>query len=185
MFKKSNTVKLLHEKLAVGVYEYPCAQKNNPILYKYILSLSKEETNNTGVVYSTHITKRNLYEYKEVQPLLKWIIQILEKDFILSNNTKPYQLSSNHYSLKCVEMWGIIYKKGEGIVSHTHHPRTYAFSYYVNAPKGSSPLVFPTSGHKIKPKMGQLVVCESRLLHEVPKAKVDDRCIIAGCFSVV
>jgi hypothetical protein len=178
-------VKLLDEKLAVGVYEYPSAEKNNSILYKYILSLSKEKTNNTGAVYSTHITNRNLYEHKEVQPLLKWIFQILEKDFILSNNTRSYQLSNNHYNLKCVEMWGIIYKKDEGITPHTHHPHTYSFSYYVNAPKGSSPLVFPTSGHKIKPKTGQLVICESRLLHEVPKAKVDDRCIIAGCFSVV
>ena len=52
----------------------------------------------------------------------------------------------------------------------------------VNAPKGSSPLVFVTSGRKIKPEAGKVVIFESRLNHAVPKTKSTDRCIISGNF---
>ena len=74
------------------------------------------------------------------------------------------------------------YKKGDCIDQHDHAPSQYSFTYYVNVPKGSSPLVFTTSKHKVIPKPGKLVMFESRLQHKVPPCKCDDRFAIAGNF---
>ena len=42
---------------------------------------------------------------------------------------------------------------------HYHHPHSsLVFVYFVNTPKGSSPLVFPTSGKKVKAEAGTLVI---------------------------
>ena len=54
-------------------------------------------------------------------------------------------------------------------VEHLHYPLcTIVFVYFVNTPKGSSPLVFPTSGKKVKAEAGTLVIAPSTLRHKVP-----------------
>ena len=83
------------------------------------------------------------------------------------------------------ELPSIEFKKGDLISSHTHTPYLYAFTYVVNAPKGSSPLIFPTSGHRVKSEEGKLILWDARLVHRVPPAKVDGRCIIAGVIANV
>ena len=80
-------------------------------------------------------------------------------------------------------MWGLLYNKGDEVTSHHHGGNLFSFSYYVSAPKGSSPLIFTTSGYKIKPKEGQLIIFDSRLIHHIPKDKSEGRCVIVGNFS--
>ena len=54
--------------------------------------------------------------------------------------------------------------------------------YYINTPKGSSPLVFSESRKKIYPKSGQMIIFPSWIRHEVPPNKCEGRSIIAGNF---
>ena len=56
--------------------------------------------------------------------------------------------------------WAACLDKGQGQhVEHDHYPHcTIVFVYFVNTPKGSSPLVFPTSGKKVKAEAGTLVI---------------------------
>ena len=54
------------------------------------------------------------------------------------------------------------------------------FVYFVNAPKGASPLVFTTSGKKIKAEAGKVVIFPGTMYHHVPKNKCKNRVILAG-----
>ena len=177
-------VKLISEKLAVATYTYPFAEEKKDIFYSYIKSLPRgsnhplphQDKNNLL------ITRRDLYEEEILHPLLQWTTQILHRDFITRYISYNYQVNPLH-GVKCNEMWGVTYQKGSILGPHTHSPTTYTFAYNLNIPKNSPPLVFLNSGYRVKSKEGQLVIFESRLSHRVPLCKVNNRCVIAGCFS--
>jgi len=176
-------VKLISEKLAVATYTYPFAEEKKDIFYSYIKSLPRgrfnplpEEDQNNVL-----ITRRHLYKEEILHPLLQWITQILHRDFITRYVPSEYQVHSSH-EIKCNEMWGVTYQKGSFLGPHTHSPAMYTFSYNLNIPKNSPPLIFSNSGYRVKSKEGQLVIFESRLSHRVPLCKVNNRCVIAGCF---
>ena len=158
----------VREKLQIGEYIYPFADKINPLLYSQIALL--DDYNYKPPNIHAQFTGWHL-DSKESNTLLQWVSNLITHDFLWSA-----------YTLKCVELWGVLYKKGDYITSHNHTPSLFSFVYYVNAPKGSSPLVFVTSGRKIKPAAGKVVIFESRLNHAVPKTKSTDRCIISGNF---
>ena len=61
----------------------------------------------------------------------------------------------------------------------------YAFVYFVNSPKGSSPLVFTTSGKRIKPEEGKILIFPPQLFHHVPKNKCDGRITLSGNVGMV
>ena len=77
---------------------------------------------------------------------------------------------------------GHYYEKGGYLGEHTHSGYAYTFSYVVNAPKNSSPIIFSTSGRRVKPIEGQLTFFDSRLKHRVPNNKVEGKCILSGNF---
>jgi hypothetical protein len=177
-------VKLISEKLAVATYTYPFAEEKKDIFYSYIKSLPRgrfnplpEEDQNNVL-----ITRRHLYKEEILHPLLQWITQILHRDFITRYVSSEYQVHSSH-EIKCNEMWGVTYQKGSFLGPHTHSPAMYTFSYNLNIPKNSPPLIFSNSGYRVKSKEGQLIIFESRLSHRVPLCKVNNRCVIAGSFG--
>ena len=71
------------------------------------------------------------------------------------------------------------YRKGDYTVSHIH-PGDFSFVYFVKTPSGSSPLVFTTSGKRIKAEEGKLILFSSRLKHHVPKNRCDNRIVLSG-----
>ena len=164
---------IIREKLEVIKEFYPFAESINPILYDFVSNIPTESVSDRSV---------------ESQGLVRWI----KKDD-LNHKTKELDLLSQwiYYvvtmrfgsKLECREMWGVIYNKGDEVTNHHHGGYRFSFSYYVSAPKGSSPLIFTTSGHKIKPQKGQLIIFDSRLNHYVPKDKSEGRCVIVGNFS--
>ena len=175
-------VKLISEKLAVATYTYPFAEEKKDIFYSYIKSLPRGSNPTTDQDENNFlITRRDLYKAEILQPLLQWITQILHRDFVTRYISYAYQVHPRH-EIKCNEMWGITYQKGSILGPHTHSPSMYCFSYNLNIPKNSPPLVFTSSGYRVKSKEGQLIISESRLSHEVPLCKVNNRCVIAGCF---
>ena len=54
--------------------------------------------------------------------------------------------------------------------------------YYVNTPKGSSPLIFEAGNKKIDPKEGYLILFPAWLTHFVPPNKCEGRSVIVGNF---
>ncbi len=161
----------INEKLQIEEYNYPFADKVNPLLeseIKKAWDVRGHRPSNIHAHFTGFDFERN---NKLAQNLSCWVNDLIRRDFI-----------QGAVDLKCVELWGVLYKEGDYITEHNHSPSLYSFSYYVNAPKGSSPLVFVTSGRKIKPEAGKVVIFESRLKHKVLPNKVNGRCIISGNF---
>ena len=177
-------MKLIQEKLVIEEYIHPYYEKVNPILHSHILSLPNDSDHPYNV--QAKMTARNL-QSKELDKLLQWIIQLIERDFLVKamgeKSPQLHQINGWQWEVECRELWGVEYKKGNYIAEHTHAPYTYSFTYIVNSPQGSPPLIFPTSGHRVKSENGKLILWDGRLIHKVPPAKVDGRCIIAGTFQ--
>ena len=85
-------------------------------------------------------------------------------------------------NLYCKDMWGAVYKKGDFTKPHNHVGATFSFTYYVEAPEGSSPLVFTHPGFmQIKPRKGTLLIWDANYQHMVPEQSIDEpRIMIAG-----
>ena len=56
----------------------------------------------------------------------------------------------------------------------------WSFVYFIDCPRGSSPLVFSDSGKRIKAEEGKLVIFPGHLRHHVPKNKCEGRIVLAG-----
>ena len=97
--------------------------------------------------------------------LEQWVTQLVKLNFIDIN----------------FHTWIARLDEGQETLEHSHYPVcTMVFVYFVNTPKGSSPLVFPTSGKKVKAEAGTLVIHPSVLKHKVPPNKCDGRITIAS-----
>lgn len=71
--------------------------------------------------------------------------------------------------------------KGDLILSHDHGlSGCFSWVYYVNTPRGSSPLVFTTSNKKIKAEEGQVLIFSSFVKHHVPFNRCDARISLVG-----
>lgn len=158
-------MKYLRERLKIKEYLYPYPEKINPALYSLVDGLEDDLEKYPNV--HAKMTKWNL-KGSEVILLLQWVKSLINRDFTTD-------------ICECKSVWGVMYNEGDYIGKH-NHVSSYSFSYYVNVPKGSSPLIFSTSGHRVKPEVGKLVLFESRLDHYVPPNKGKQRCIISGNF---
>ena len=165
----------IREKLEVKEYFYPFAEKINPYLYEIISSLpydSELQRKVTSQKMVRWIRNDKMYiENKKLSLIEKWISQIVYDSFVYNKRDPVY----------CYEMWGLIYEDESKIEVHSHPDSLYSCSYYVNAPKGSAPLIFTTSNHKIKAEEGKLIVFDGRLDHHVPRSKINNdekRCVI-------
>ena len=169
----------IREKLQIGEYNYPFADKVNPLLESQIRETIIQQESQPKEVVGGWLEFTGFHfdrDSKSAQNLSRWVSDIIKRDF------HPQTSVSRPLDLKCIELWGIVYNEGDYILSHEHTPSLYSFTYYVNAPKGSSPLVFETSGHKIKAEAGKVVIYESRLIHKVLPNKCKGRCVVVGNF---
>ena len=81
--------------------------------------------------------------------------------------------------------WGNVYEKGDYARSHCHKPVDYSFAYFVKAKWYYSPLVFTTSGKRIRPKEGRFVAFPSYLMHHVAKHRYNDtRITLSGNLTI-
>ena len=171
----------IRQKLEIKEYLYPFAEKINPILYDFISHIRNESDNKDYIKKSQQAVSwiRNdeiVIQNHQLTLLENWISQIIERDFVIGKRSP----------LICFEMWGIIYEDETEIEIHSHPDALYSTSYYVNAPKGSAPLIFKESNYKIKAQGGKLIVFDGRLDHYVPKSKkIKDkkRCVIVCNFK--
>ena len=102
-----------------------------------------------------------------IELIYEWILTLLRP------TNRGWQLEVNN-------AWLAWYRDKEFAISHHHHPAAYGFVYFVKCPKGSSPLIFSTSGKRIKAEDGKVVIFPANLYHHVPKNKCNDRIVLAG-----
>tara|TARA_B100001250_G_scaffold410493_1_gene437039 strand:- start:415 stop:912 length:498 start_codon:yes stop_codon:yes gene_type:complete len=114
------------------------------------------------------------HEDKHFNKIVK-VVRRLILDADVYNTTKEI------WELHLKDLWGQIYNEGAHQVSHHHNPHSWSFCYYVNTPKGSSPMVF-SDGSEIIAEEGKIVIFPSWLYHEVPPNKCKDRSVICGNF---
>ena len=79
-----------------------------------------------------------------------------------------------------IDAWVARYSQGDYAVEHAHIPYPFSYVYFVKTPKGSSPLVFSTSGKRIKAEEGKVIIFPGSLRHHVPKNRCEGRVTIAG-----
>tara|TARA_Y100001963_G_scaffold104277_1_gene143690 strand:- start:277 stop:807 length:531 start_codon:yes stop_codon:yes gene_type:complete len=159
-------MKMINERLRVAEYEYPLASKLNPELHQIILGLPDAQQRRVSL-------KAKMTEWRTENKKFD-IVKEFVKKFIIRDFSNGEVI--------CSECWAALYNKGDHTDIHNHEPSFFSFVYYVNTPKGSSPLIFDTSGYKIKPISGRLVIFDSKLNHRVPTNRCDGRSVISGNF---
>ena len=159
-------MKEIRERLKIFESKYPFADNLNPKLHKAILDIedSLDKPKSVDAKMTEWQTKNKLFDV-----VTSFIGKHIETDFGLMGMT-------------CSECWGIICNNGDSIETHNHQPSQFSFVYYVNTPRGSSPLVFDTSGYRVKAESGKIVIFDSKLKHHVPKNRCDGRSLISGNF---
>ena len=128
-----------------------------------------------GAYYSNIKGKKKTLSPDKNSPsrlVLDWVKSLVRNRYHHPNQEKiEYQVSA----------WFAEYDKGNSCLSHHHLPfALFSFVYFVNSPLGSSPLIFTTSGKRIKAEEGKVVVFPGHLEHSVPKNKCDGRMVVAG-----
>ena len=162
------------ENLGIEIHNHPHYQSLNEKLMDDLSKLSflSHEKN----IYHTNIKGSQFNFIREnlslkprgVTLIENWVEQIIRDKLGGSLN---YRFGT----------WAARLDKGQQTLEHDHlFFCTHAFVYFVNTPEGSSPLVFPTSGKKIKAEPGKLVLFPASLRHKVPVNKCDNRVTIAS-----
>ena len=122
----------------------------------------------------------------ELDYLLSWIESAIPQmaHIFACGKVKEYCADEIGYSatgFKLREVWGVNYKKDQGVYFHNHFPYCMSFVYYVRMPEGSSPLIL--DGEEILLPEGRVIFFLGHQFHSVPPSSADGRCIIAGNIS--
>jgi hypothetical protein len=161
------------------VYHLPDMAKLNPELHRMILS-RELVTVKDGEVKIEEL--KVLFKFIEL--LTPIAVSDIAKSLTQNINTAVRPGGSKRFKL--MDYWGVNYEKGQAIIPHTHYPMTLSFSYYVNTPKGCSPLLIDTGFEddqifdELHLKACDVVFFASHLFHTVRPEPIGDRSIIAG-----
>ena len=101
----------------------------------------------------------------------KWVEQLIHR---------KWDYDGSFYDVDISDTWFVRYGIGDQSFPHDHHMNLLSFVYFVRCPKGSSPLVFTTSGKKVKAEEGKIALFPANILHHVPKNKGQGRLVLAG-----
>ena len=157
----------LGEKHGIIIEKYPYYESLNVKLKEDYLNA------NFDLEYKTTVSGKHSDYYTQspnIDIVTSWIISLVRNHY-------PYM---KKYNLVNGNSWFVGYDVGEYSVEHDHIPWLFSGVYYLNTPKGSSPLVFSTSGKKIKAEEGKVLVFPANMRHHVPKNKCRDRMALIG-----
>ena len=148
--------------ILVGDYQFADKVKSEVLsLLKVCNPIPQDRSNVKASIHTEwewepdNITFRNLKEY------------IREE---IETHYQPGATSGGGRSwIRMGNFWANVYEKGDYAQSHCHKPVDYSFAYFVKAKWYYSPLVFTTSGKRIRPKEGRFIAFPSYLMHHVPK----------------
>ena len=161
------------ENLNVLVEHYPYHENLNKKILQDSLEFNfvdAEQSIQRGGDYSNVRalqTIEGVITSKSIDLIYEWIVNLIRKEYRGWN----YRVGSS---------WLARYDKGNYAVSHDHIPAAFSFVYFVKCPKGSAPLVFTTSGKRIKAEDGKVLIFPGNMKHHVPTNKSDGRMVLAG-----
>lgn len=130
----------------------------------------KQQRKTNAKAYMTNWNMSSLPGFNE----LTGIIHYLSEEILIQNNL------NQDFTLKMVDMWGLIYNKGDKTSSHDHIPSYLSGTYYVKCNETNAPLLFPELNYSIKPTTGMIVLFPSNIKHEVPEEYSDDERIVVA-----
>lgn len=162
------------ENLPVIVERHPCYESINKKLMEQVDSLPLKNPYELPYYTNVQAGQYTLTD-KDVGPTIK-LIQDWIRELIAIN------VSRNGTDESMFVMWFSKYTDEKGSLARVHdHLVAAAFGavYFINTPKGSSPLVFPTSGKKIKAEEGKVVIFPASLRHMVPQNRSKNRVVLA------
>jgi hypothetical protein len=158
------------------------------LAYLHELILRKSSTYNMGAIMSEWMCI--CPEFKHIASIASKLIKSFKNtdsslnkfgENIKYNNLVPScDLDSNELMLN--SLWAQYYPKGAFQSSHSHLPCHWSFVFFVNCPKGSSPLVFGEEDVSIDPEPSKLLIFPSWVRHHVPFNEGENRSIVAGNF---
>jgi hypothetical protein len=163
----------IKENCHIIVDHHPYADSLKEKLRSEVELHGNHHPNNT---YYTNIVGKKL----EISPyadapsgkISKWAESLVRECYHYPNSEKTAYETA---------MWFSHYDKGD--YAHVHHHLPFAiFSwvYFVNCPRGSSPLRFEFSGRNIKAEEGKIVIFPSVMRHGVPKNRCNSRLTLVG-----
>ena len=159
------------EDLPVIIDHHPFYESLNKKIIKETKNhLYQENSKNLdGNLSNVRAAQTNDYKIStpSIELVYEWILNLL----------RP---TNRGWKLEVDDAWLAWYRDNEFAIKHHHHPSAYAFVYFIKCPKGSSPLIFSTSGKRIKAEEGKVVIFPGSLYHQVPKNKCNDRVVLAG-----
>ena len=161
------------EKHQIIIEKHPLAEQLNPkLINDYELS-PKENSYKTNV-------KAKMTSYYTDSPTVS-IIEQWVRQLLMEKSTLRTALRSEHgFQLNFDDTWFSGYDIDEFTAKHDHTPSTFSWVYFVRTPPKSAPLVFTTSGTKIKAEAGKVVIFPGNVWHHVPPNKCEGRIVLAG-----
>ena len=157
----------IKENHSIIIDKYPFASRLNSRL------LSDAEGIDYSLSFKTNVKARmsdwRVKENDSFKVLQKWIISLIQSKYDFPG-----------YEIVFQDMWYARYDKNNYTQKHDHYLGWQSFVYFVKCPRGSSPLIFTTSGKRIKAEEGKVVIFPSTIWHSVPKNRCDDRVVVAG-----
>jgi len=158
----------VNQSVEVFEYFYPFAESINEKLLEEskIIEYSESYKTNLECKMSSWETKT-----KNSRTIANWVTSLLY------NKYNPYK-----YCFLVDKLWFAKYDHNDFAISHNHIPFSFAFVYFVNTPKGSSPLCF--NRKKIKAEEGKLIIFPGCINHRVPKNKCETRLVLSGNVSL-
>ena len=156
----------IRQELDIIIEKHPHHQSLNK---KLLLECEKCPQNNS---HYTNIkgTKLFVEDSPTCTVVANWVESIL-KNKLQGSNSEPIEYDKS--------MWFAKYDKGDYTEVHSHEPYAlFSWVYFVNCPRGSSPLVL--NGKRIKAEEGKIVIFPGNVYHHVPKNKCDGRMTLVG-----
>ena len=155
---------LLKENLSVIIERHPLHESLN---VKIIEDARDFGYGGVSKVRPPETSSYSIISSPSIELIYNWMLILLESE-------------NKGWSFEVQNSWFVRYGKDQSALSHHHHPADFSFVYFIRCPKGSSPLVFTTSGKKIKAEEGKVAIFPGNLSHHVPKNKSDGRMVLAG-----
>ena len=167
---------VIKERHHIILEKYPYYESTNKKIMEEIsgFNFSRKTPYPTNIEALQYALENNEVTYN-MRLVLDWIQRLIEMNNSVTKGAREYGGKSG-----CT-MWFAKYNRGDYTLSHGHYPfALYGFVYFVNSPRGSSPLVFSTSGKRVKAEEGRVAIFPGNVYHRVPPNRCENRIILAG-----
>ena len=156
------------ENLPLIVEHYPFHKSINEKIVKDSEGAVFQKQVKMSNIQASQTVSRRIHS-ESIDKIYKWIISLL-----------PDSPNIRIFDFEVDNSWLTVYNKEEYTLSHCHYPFIFSFVYFIKSPRGSSPLVFTTSGTQVKAEAGKVVIFPGNVWHHVPSNKCEGRIVLAG-----